>query len=326
MDGSDATMDADTGKGIDLGQRAPPVLEEGGAAKVHLTLAIADYEHVRDLVHGIVRPDGIALTPIVLEVEEIFYRLLKNLEWDVSECSFAKFTALTAQGTAPSVGIPQWAQTAGIFARGMLAETYGVDLAKIRWVQAGVDQAGRAEKVDVKLPKGIRYEQRPDASLSSLLTSGDIDAAISARVPGAFAAGGDQIARLFPGYQDDDLRYFEQTKIFPIMHVLVLRRAAPERYPWLAKNLFKAFEAAKHRSLERVRDITASRIPLPGVAALAETLAKTFGEDPFPYGIEGNRPTLDAFCRFAHAQGLTARLLAPDDLFPPQVRGAGVRV
>ena len=353
-------MDADTGKGIDLGQRAPPVLEEGGAAKVHLTLAIADYDHVRDLVHGVVRPDGIALTPIVLEVEEIFYRLLKNLEWDVSECSFAKFTALTAQGAAPfvgipvfpsrvlrhsafyvrrdrnitgpkdlegkTVGIPEWAQTAGIFARGMLAETYGVDLEKIRWVQAGVDQAGRAEKVDVKLPKGIRYEQRPDASLSSLLTSGDIDAAISARVPGAFAAGDDKIARLFPGYQDDDLRYFEQTKIFPIMHVLVLRRAAHERYPWLAKNLFKAFEAAKHRSLERVRDITASRIPLPGVAALAETLAKTFGEDPFPYGIEGNRPTLDAFCRFAHAQGLTARLLAPDDLFPPQVRGAGVRV
>ena len=225
-----------------------------------------------------------------------------------------------------TVGIPEWAQTAGIFARGMLAETYGVDLEKIRWVQAGVDQAGRVEKVDVKLPKGIRYEQRPDASLSSLLTSGDIDAAISARVPGAFAAGGDKIARLFPTYQDDDLRYFEQTKIFPIMHVLVLRRAAHERYPWLAKNLFKAFEAAKHRSLERVRDITASRIPLPGVAALAETLAKTFGEDPFPYGIEGNRPTLDAFCRFAHAQGLTARLLVPDDLFPPQVRGAGVRV
>src|SRR3977135_1272896 len=208
-------MDADTGKGIDLGRRSPPVLEEGAAAKVHLTLAIADYDHVRDLVHEVVRPDGIALTPIVLEVEEIFYRLLKNLEWDVSECSFAKFTALTAQGAAPfvgipvfpsrvlrpssshrrregkTVGIPEGAQTAGIFARGMLAETYGVDLEKIRWVQAGVDQAGRVEKVDVKLPKGIRYEQRPDASLSSLLTSGDIDAAISARVPGAFAAGDD---------------------------------------------------------------------------------------------------------------------------------------
>src|SRR4030081_953208 len=170
VEGSEATMDADTGKGIDLGQRAPPVLEEGGAAKVHLTLAIADYDHVRDLVHGVVRPDGIALTPIVLEVEEIFYRLLKNLEWDVSECSFAKFTALTAQGAAPfvgipvfpsrvlrhsafyvrrdrkitapkdlegkTVGIPEWAQTAGIFARGMVAETYGVDLEKIPWVQA----------------------------------------------------------------------------------------------------------------------------------------------------------------------------------------------
>ena len=172
----------------------PQMVETDGSARLNLTLATADYDHVRDLVHGVVRPTGIALTAFALQIEEIFFRFTKNLEWDVSEMSFAKFTALTAQGNAPmiglpvfpsrvfrhsafyvrsdrgiksakdlegkTVGIPEWAQTAGIYARGLLAETYGVDLKKIRWVQAGVNQPGRVEKVELKLPAGVRYEAR----------------------------------------------------------------------------------------------------------------------------------------------------------------------
>ena len=224
-----------------------------------------------------------------------------------------------------SVGIPEWAQTAGIYARGFLSETAGVDLRKIKWVQAGMNEAGREEKVEFTLPKGIQYAQRRDSSLSAMLLSGELDAAISARVPDAFDSGGGKIVRLYPDYRGEEMRYYEATGIFPIMHVIAMRRAVFERYPWVAMNLFKAFEQAKERSLERIQDLTASRIPVPWASAIAGEWSKSFGADPFPYGLEANRKTLDAFCRFSHDQGVTANRLTPDDLFPKEVR-ASVRV
>ncbi len=310
-------------------------------------------------MNGVVRAEGIVLTGFVLPVEEIFFRFIKNREWDVSEMSFGKFIGYASQGNSPfigipvfpsrvfrhsafyvradrgikspkdlegkTVGIPEWAQTAGIYARGFLSETAGVDLAKIKWVQAGMNEAGREEKVEFTLPKGIQYSQRRDSSLSAMLQSGELDAAISARVPDAFVTGAGKIARLYPDYRGDEMRYYEATGIFPIMHVIAMRRAVFERYPWAAMNLFKAFDEAKERSLERIGDLTASRIPVPWSAAIVSEWSKGFGADPFPYGLEANRKTLDAFCRFAHAQGVTAQRLTPDDLFPKEVR-ASVRV
>ncbi len=340
-------------------ERQPEVIENGGTARLHLTLATTDYDHVRDLMNGVVRAEGIVLTGFVLPVEEIFFRFIKNREWDVSEMSFGKFIGYASQGNSPfigipvfpsrvfrhsafyvradrgiktpkdlegkTVGIPEWAQTAGIYARGYLTETAGVDLCKIKWVQAGMNEAGREEKVEFKLPPGIQYSQRRDTSISAMLLSGEIDAAISARVPDAFITGGGKIARLYPDYRGEEMRYHETTGIFPIMHVIAMRRAVFERYPWAAMNLFKAFDEAKERSLERIRDLTASRIPVSWSAAIVDEFAKGFGADPFPYGLEANRKTLDAFCRFAHEQGVTAKRLTPDDLFPKEVR-ASVRV
>lgn len=339
--------------------RPPEIIDSGGGARLHLTLATTDYDHVRDLVNGVVRADGIALTAFVLPVEEIFFRFIKNREWDVSEMSFGKFIGYASQGNSPfigipvfpsrvfrhsafyvrtdrgiaspkdlegkRVGIPEWAQTAGIFARGFLSETAGVDLKKILWVQAGMNQAGREEKVAFTLPTGIHYQQRRDTSVSAMLLSGEIDAAISARVPDAFKHGGGKIARLWPDYRGVEMDYYRATGIFPIMHVIAMRRAVFDRYPWVAMNLLKAFEQAKERSRERMNDLTASRIPVPWAAAIGGEWAKDFGADPFPYGVEENRKTLDAFCRFAHEQGVSAKRLTPDDLFPKEVR-ASVRV
>ena len=223
------------------------------------------------------------------------------------------------------VGIPEWAQTAGIYARGFLAETAGVDLRKVQWVQAGMSEAGREEKVEFKLPDGILYEQRRDTTISAMLLSGEIDAAISARVPGAFDNSGGRIVRLYPDYRAQEMDYHAATGIYPIMHVIAMRRVVFERYPWVAMNFFKAFDEARRRSLERIRDLTASRIPVPWAASIAGEWSRNFGDDPFPYGLEQNRSTLDAFCRFAHAQGVTAKKLAPDDLFPKEVR-ASVKV
>jgi hypothetical protein len=168
-------------------EREPEIMESGGTARLHLTLAITDYDHVRDLVNGVVRAEGVVLTAFVLPVEEIFYRFIKNREWDISEMSFGKFIGFASQGNSPfvgipvfpsrvfrhsafylrtdrgisrpkdlegkRVGIPEWAQTAGIYARGFLSETAGVDLRKIQWVQAGMNEAGREEKVEFKLPR-----------------------------------------------------------------------------------------------------------------------------------------------------------------------------
>ncbi len=335
-------------------QRAPQILADGGTASVHLTLAISDYEHVREITQGIVRADGITLTPLIFpSIEEITFRFLKTLEWDVSELSFGKYISLTSQGSAPmvaipvfpsrvhrhsaiyvrsdrgiktptdlenrSVGIPEWAQTAGIYVRGFLAEEYGVDLAKIRWLQAGVNEPGRVEKVELKLPAGMRYEARPKDSLSGMLASGEVDAVISARSPDGFAPGG-KIVRLFPNYRAEEERYFKKTAIFPIMHVMTMRRSVFEQHPWVAMNLFKMFDEAKRRCLERLRDFTCARIPLPWAAAIADEIAAGFGPDPYPYGIEASRPTIEAFCRFCHDQGVTHRRMTVDDLFPREVR------
>ncbi|HLH94183.1 MAG TPA: ABC transporter substrate-binding protein [Xanthobacteraceae bacterium] len=335
--------------------RAPQIIANAGIASLNLTLAVCDYEHVRDLTSGVVRVDGIALTPLVFpSIEEITFRFTRNVEWDVSELSFGKYTALTAKGNAPmiaipvfpsrvhrhsaiyvrsdrgirtpkdlegkTVGIPEWAQTAGIYVRGFLAERYGVDLAAIKWLQAGVDEAGRDEKVALKLPNGIRYQARPDTSISAMLESGEIDAAITARAPLAFARAPQAIVRLFPNYRAEEERLFKETGVFPIMHLITMRRAVFEQYPWVAMNLFKAFEEAKRRCFERLRDFTLARAPLPWIAAIADEMAERFGPDPYPYGVEASRKTIEAFCRYAHAQGVTERLMTSEDLFPPEVR------
>ena len=206
--------------------------------------------------------------------------------------------------------------------RGFLAEDYGVDLSSIRWLQAGVNEPGRAEKVELKLPSGIRYEARPDASLTAMLASGEVDAAITARAPDAFTKGDGKVVRLFPDYRAEEERYFKKTGIFAIMHLITLRRAAFEQHPWIAMNLFKAFEEAKRRCLERVRDFTCGHVPLPWIAAIADEIVQAQGADPYPYGIEASRPTLEAFCRYCHDQGVTAQRMTPEDLFPPEVRAS----
>ena len=339
--------------------RAPEIVENGGTARLHLTLATCDYDHVRDLTNGVVRVDGIVLTAFNLPIEEITFRFIKGREWDISELSCGKFIGYASQGNSPFIGIPvfpsrvfrhsciyvradrgiatpkdlegktiaipEWAQTAGIYARGFLAESAGVDLTKIKWVQAGVNDPGREEKVEFKLPPGIQYQQRRDTSITAMLLSGEADAALSARAPDAFTKAGGKVVRLYPDYRSAEMAYHAATGIYPAMHIITMRRAVFERYPWVAMNMYKAFDAAKNRSLARIRDLTMSSIPLPWASTIADELAKNFGADPFPYGLEENRKTLEAFCRFSYDQGVTAKKMTPDELFPKEVR-TSVRV
>lgn len=318
--------------------------------KVPLTLAIGDYEHTRDLATGQVPVQGVDLNVLYLPPEEAFFRFTFFREWEVSEMSMGKYVSLRSQEdnaiaaipVFPSrvfrhsmiyvreggnitraeqlkgkrIGVPEWAQTAVIYARGYLVRDAGVPLDSVEWVQAGVNEAGRVEKVKLKLPKGIRLRSEPEHSLNAMLLAGDIDAVLSARPPRAFGNG---IVRLFPDYEAVEAAYFKKTRIFPIMHVIVIKTEVLERHPWLAMNLYKAFEEAKRRSIERLSDITASHAPLAWLAPYTERMKSLFGEDFWPYGLEKNRTTLQAFVDFAFEQGVCHRRLELEDLFPKQV-------
>ena len=319
-------------------------------SKLSLTMAIPDYDHTRDLVSGRVPVEGIDLTCLVYPVEEIFYRFIVYKEWEVSEISFAKYSALIAQGNTdflalpvfPSrvfrhssiyvradgpikkitdlkgrkVGIPEWAQTAAVYSRGFLQDQYGIDLASIHWVQAGVNQPGRIEKVDLKLPKGVEITRITDKSLNEMLLSGEIDAVLVARAPDAFVKGNPKIRRLFDDFIDVETDYYKKTGIFPIMHAVAVRRDVLEKNPWVARNLFTAFEEAKRRSIERVTEATVSLFPIPWYFEHARRGMELFGKDYFPYGIEPNRRTLEAFLKWAYEQGVCQRLVDVDEMFP----------
>jgi len=323
-------------------------------SKVPLTLAIGEYDHARALIDGTVPVAGVDLTVLRLPIEEMFYRFLLRGEFDVSEASFGKIVALAAQDdsrfvplpiflsrvfrhssiyvrsdggiTRPEqlagkrVGVPEWAQTAAIYSRGLLAHEYGVDLASIHWHQAGVNQPGRIEKVTLDLPSGLRLTVVADRSLSDMLLAGDLDAVLSARPPAPIVAGDARVRRLFAEYREVESAYARKTGIFPIMHVIALRREIYERDRWLAMNLFKAFDEARVRSLARASDITASFLPLPWAADELRRARELFGGDPWPYGIEANRTTVDAFLHYAFEQGVCRRLLSAETLFPPEVQ------
>lgn len=324
------------------------------ANPLDLTLALGDYDHTRDVAHGVVRPEGIALRWLDLPVEETFHRFIKFREFDVSEMSFGKFVAFAAQDDPrfvaipvfPSrvfrlssfyvnprgrirspadlagarIGIPEWGQTASIYTRGYIAHELGVPLAQIEWVQAGVNQPGRAEKTQYALPPDIRYRSEPARTLDEMLREGALDVVLSARPPRSFGTG--TITRLFPDYRAREEAYLRKTGVFPIMHVLAMTRELYEAHPWIAMNLYKAFEEAKARSLARLSDITASHVPLPWVPDHVAAVRELLGADPWPYGIEPNRRTLDAFLRYAFEQGVCRRHLTPEALFVPEVQSA----
>ncbi|MEX1083719.1 MAG: 4,5-dihydroxyphthalate decarboxylase [Xanthobacteraceae bacterium] len=323
-------------------------------ARLPLSLALNQYDHTADLVSGRVPVDGIELNCLTLPIEEIFFRTFVYGEFDISEVSMAKYCSrisqddrsLVAIPVFPSrvprhssiyirrdgpvrqpsdlagrkVGLPEWAQTASVYSRGLLAHHYGVDLASIEWVQAGVNQPGRIEKVKLNLPPGVKVTPRPDKSLSEMLVSGEIDVALSAHAPDCFEQGHPNIGRLFENFIDVEMKYVKETGIFPIMHTVAIRGELLERHPWVAMNLFKAFEEAKNRSLARAQSITATACPIPWCYEQTRRAKEIFGEDFWPYGIEANRKTLDAFLQYAFEQGVCHRRLAPEDLFAKQVQ------
>jgi len=319
-----------------------------------LTFAASDYDHIRDFTEGEVEAEGIDLNYLKLTIEETFFRFTKFREWDVSEMSMGKYISLKSQDddsltaipvfpsrvfrqsslftladspikdaralAGKKIGIPEWAQTASIYTRGWMVHQLGVALQNVEWVQAGVNNPGRVEKVALKLPEGVSYTAKPDKSLTGMLLSGEIDAVMSAHPPGPFEEGGDEIVQIYPNYREIEEQYYRETGIFPIMHVIALRGDTFRDNRWIAMNLLKAFEKAKNNSMHRALEFTATRFPFAWCFEAAGRTRELFGEDFFPYGIEANRTTLEAFLQYGFEQGVCHRKVAVEELFPKEVQ------
>jgi len=322
---------------------------------IPLTLAVGDYLHTRELTTGAVKPQGIRLTTLKLPLETVAYRFLGALEWEVSEFSLATYCTLLANGTPPMIGIPvfpsrvfrhgsifvrgdsaiqtahelsgkrigvpQWTQTAVTYVRGWLQHDVGISLGSIDWIQAGVNDPGRKEMATFELPKSINLTAVPNKSLGEMLVSGEIDAMISARPPNVFLDRKHGIKRLIPDYREQEQAYFLRTGIFPIMHLIVIRRDVYDANRWIARNLMDAFEQAKRACLPELYQNQTSFLPTAwGFDHVVDTNALLFPEDdPWPYGMEKNRKTLEPFLTFCHEQGVTSRKLLVEELFPREV-------
>lgn len=318
-----------------------------------LTCAISEYDHVRDLSSGRVRPEGISLRVLDMPVEEAFFRMIRFEEFDLSEMSMGRYVAMVSRGddrfvaipvfpsrmfrhssiyirtdrgietpaqlAGRTIGIPEWAQTAGVYTRGILAHHYDVCLKDIHWIQAGIHQAGREEEVHVDLPVGYRLTRMKDRTLDDMLAAGEIDGVISAHPPHCTEDRDAPIRRLFEDFLPEERAFWKKTGIFPIMHTVVLRRQIFEQHRWIAANLLSGFNEAKQRSMMRLKEVTAARFPLPWSFEYFRQTAATFGDDYWAYGVARNLATLNAFLRYAAEQGVAAHPLMVEDLFPSEV-------
>jgi 4,5-dihydroxyphthalate decarboxylase len=202
--------------------------------------------------------------------------------------------------------------TAAVYMRGLLQHEYGVHARDISWVQ------GRADRLGRKLPSDIRLMQAPAGTeLGDLLERGELDFLMTANNPLAFRRGSPKVRRLFPNYAELEKDYYRRTKIYPIMHTVVIRREVYERDPWVAVSLYKAFLSAKDRACRLLMETGSPKASFAWLQPLLEEERRLIGEDWFPYGIEANRASLGALLQYNHEQGLSDRLLKIEELFAP---------
>ncbi|HTK35312.1 MAG TPA: ABC transporter substrate-binding protein [Caulobacteraceae bacterium] len=322
-------------------------------AKLEISLACWDYDRTRALADGRVRPDGIALNYLALPVEETFFRMVRHREFDASELSLSSYCvslgrpdpAFIALPIFPSrsfrhgciyvsaksgirepkdltgkrVGVPEYQMTAPTWIRGTLQDEYGVDPASVTYFTGGEEEPGRVEKLKLDLPAKFKVRPIPaHKTLSQMLADGEIDALHTARAPSTFHSRPNDVRRLFDNPAEVEQAYYAKTGLFPIMHVVVLKRSVYEQHRWAARSLFKAFVEAQAITYADLKETAALKTMLPWQTAAVEDAMRRMGADWWPYGLEPNRAVLETFLRYHHEQGLSPRRLAPEDLFAPE--------
>ncbi len=319
-------------------------------AKLDLSIAVGPYDRTRALIDGSVQIDGVNAHCMTLSPEEIFFRAFRQAEFDICELSLSSFTVKTAQGDCPyvgvpafvsrafrhtsiwvrtdrikkpedlkgkKVGLPEYQLTANVWARAILEDDHGVKPSDIHWIRAGIEDAGRPEKISIKLPANVKLEDGPPGKSSSqLLAEGAIDGFIAPRPP-SLPKNTPNVGWLFPDPTAAAKDYFKRTGIFPIMHLVGVRKTLAAQHPWLPGAVYKAFEQAKARALEQLSDTSATKVTLPFVEERLKETRDLMGEDFWSYGLKANRKTLETFLRHHHAQGLSSREVKPEELFHP---------
>ncbi|MFZ1924433.1 MAG: 4,5-dihydroxyphthalate decarboxylase [Xanthobacteraceae bacterium] len=317
-----------------------------------ITFACGLYDRMLALQTGEIKPDGIDLNYLIMDnPRQIFDRMSNNLEFDACEMSSSEFVSRYAAKKLPFValpvfasrvfrhgfivvnrkfitspkdlagkriGVPLYTQTAALFVRGLMQHDLGVDLSTIEWVQGAINEPGGYGNPSVMpLVKPVKITQNQSGkSLSDLLVTGEIHAIIGSNLPRSLKSHPD-VVRLFPDYRAREKDYFRRTKIFPIMHLIVIRNDVYERHPFVATSLYNAFCAAKDRAREKMRFSGTLRYMLPWLPDDVEEIDELFGGDCWPYGIEPNRPTLEALVGYMAEQGLIPEPIAVEKLFVP---------
>lgn len=318
---------------------------------LEITVACGDYDRTAPLANGEVPVEGVRLRWLRTPPAQTFWRMIRHGDFDVSEMSLSAHIMGLASGDWPFVGIPvfpsrvfrhsyiyvhersgierpedlkgrrvgvpEYHMTAALFIRGLLSDEYGVRAGDVRWVQGGQHQAGRKERMELSLPDSIDLTIEEGRTIDEMLLEGDLDAVTTAYVPDSYASGAPGVRRLFERPREVELDYFKRTGIFPIMHLVAIKRDLYERNPWLAKNLTDAFVEAKRLCMESLSGQGASPSCLPFFQYDYEDTVESFGQDFWPYGLEANRAVLEAAARYSEEQGLSSRRVSPEELFAP---------
>lgn len=318
--------------------------------KLSITMASWDYDRIQGIKDGSVQVEGCEVTHIIARPEETFFRLFKYQEFDVSEMSFAFYILGRTKIDFPyialpiplsrvfvhsgifirsdggikepqdlkgkRVGVPSYRQTRGLCIRGMLSDEYGVKPADLDWRIGGLDRPESLQYVPDDAPKDCRIEPIPDGrTLSQMLVQGEIDAIFTAATPKCWREKAPNVARLFPDYRAAELACYKKTGIFPIMHLVGIRRSLAEKYPWLPRSIMKAFDEAKARIEPHLTEISALMTMLPWLTAEAENTMEEMGREYWPYGVDPNRKTIEAQLRWAYQQGMSKKLWTVEELF-----------
>jgi 4,5-dihydroxyphthalate decarboxylase len=299
-----------------------------------------------------VQPVGIDLNFLPIDnPRQIFDRMVGAQEFDACEMSSSEYISRFAAGQCPfvaipvfpsrvfrhgyitinrnaicapkdledkRVGLPLYTMTAAIFLRGLLRHDYDVDLSTIEWVEGAINEAkphGHPSVPPLLKPIAITVNNS-GKSLGDLLGAGEIQCILGSNMPTAMRTNPD-IQRLFPNFREVEKDYYRRTRIFPIMHLVVIRRGLYERHPYVATSLYNAFEESKRRAWARMRYLGTLRYMLPWLPDHLDEIDAVFGTDPWPYGVEANRPTLEALVQYLHEQALIAAPMPVDELFVP---------
>lgn len=323
-------------------------------ANLKLSVGCGPYDRTEALRSGIIQPEGIDLTYVpVQSPPEVFARMVKNHAFDFSEMSTSMYLTLRAKNEFPfialpifpskvfrhgyifintksgitsakdlegkRVGVPEYRQTAAIWIRGILQYEYGVDLDSIHWFEGGANAAREPDVLDLRPDREIDIQFiGPEKTLNEMLEAGEIDAMIGARKPFSLDSS-PHVARLFPDYREVEKAYYVKTGIFPIMHTLVVDEELYREHPWVAESMYKAFVEARDWCLEQMRFSGTIRYTLPWLFADLDEMEAVFGPDPWAYGLEANRPTLEALVQYLYDQRFLAEKVALEDMFLPIV-------